>query len=250
MWRKPGPSRVIRSMLQPGMGQSSFMPRPMGTRPPPPTPAHHHDPRKVRESRRFRVTERRTREGGTIAVLAEVTDLRAKEAALDEARARLEAQNRELREMSARAEAAGRAKTEFLAAMSHEIRTPLTAVLGMADLLAAEPLDARQRGYAEAIRTSGRHLLVVVNDVLDFSRIEAGRLELERVDFSVPEVLERVRSLLAPQAAERGLALGFGYGGYLPPTVRGDPTRLAQVLINLANNGLKFTHAGGVTVRL
>ena len=200
------------------------------------------------DGRRFRVTERRAREGGTISVLAEVTELRAKEAALDEARARLEARNRELRRGVGAGRGGGPGQAEFLAAMSHEIRTPLTAVLGMADLLAAEPLDARQRGYVEAIRTSGRHLLAVVNDVLDFSRIEAGRLELERVDFSVPEVLERVRSLLAPQARERGLRLDFELDEHSPPVVRGDPTRLQQVLINLAGNGLKFTHAGGVTV--
>ena len=91
--------------------------------------------------------------------------------------------------------------------MSHEIRTPMTGVLGMADLLAAESLSPAQRGYVDTIRNSGRHLLGIINSILDFSRIEAGRMELERIDFALAEVLEQVRSILAPQAAERGLEL-------------------------------------------
>ena len=132
--------------------------------------------------------------------------------------------------------------------MSHELRTPMTAMLGMADLLAAELLPGKQRDYVAAIRTSGRHLITIVNDILDFSRIEAGRLELERIDFSIPEVLERLRSLMEPQAQERGLDLTFELAEHSPPIAVGDPTRLQQVLINLAGNGLKFTHKGGVTV--
>jgi PAS domain S-box-containing protein len=199
-----------------------------------------------------------------LGVSFDITERKQRELELEEARAALagqagtlEARNRELEEArlaaeEARreAEAAGRAKAEFLAAMSHEVRTPLTGVLGMAELLAAEPLGAKQKGYVEAIRTSGRHLLSVVNDVLDFSRLEAGGLELERVDFSVLDVLEQVRSLMAPQLVARGLELHFGLDEHSPPVVRGDPTRLMQVLLNLIGNGLKFTHHGGVTVRL
>jgi PAS domain S-box-containing protein len=103
-------------------------------------------------------------------------------------------------------------------------------------------------GRVEAIRVSGRHLLSVIDDILDFSRIEAGRLELERTDFPLADVPEQVRSIMAPQAAERGLELRFTYGGHVPPVVRGDPTRLAQVLLNLVGNALKFTHEGGVAV--
>jgi PAS domain S-box-containing protein len=146
------------------------------------------------------------------------------------------------------AERASRAKSEFLAAMSHEIRTPMTGVLGMADLLAGAHLPERERGYVEAIRASGRHLLSIINDILDFSRIEAGRLELEQVDFSVFFLLEQVRSLMAPQAAERGLGLEFKFETPSPPVVQGDPTRLQQVLLNLVGNALKFTQKGGVTV--
>ena len=167
---------------------------------------------------------------------------------------RLTAQQRTDAELARRAqgaaEAAAQAKTEFLAAMSHEIRTPLTGVLGMADLLVAEPLGAKQKGYAQAIRTSGRHLLSVVNDILDFSRMEAGGLELERIAFSLAQMLEQVRSTMAPQATERGLTLRFVVDEAVPPIVCGDPTRIRQVLLNLVGNGLKFTHAGGVSVAI
>src|SRR5690606_37383409 len=105
----------------------------------------------------------------------------------------------------ATAEAASQAKSQFLAAMSHEIRTPMTAVLGMGDLLAAEDLTPLQRHYVATIRNSGTHLLSIINDILDFSRIETGRLELERIDLPLIDVLEQVRSLMMPQATERGL---------------------------------------------
>jgi two-component system, sensor histidine kinase len=154
----------------------------------------------------------------------------------------------QLRETTRAAQAAARAKSEFVAVMSHEIRTPMTGVLGMADLLMNADLPAKEREYVAGIRASGRHLLVLINDILDFSRIEAGKLDLETIDFGIPEVMEQVRSLLAPQAAERGLDLGFELDPDLPPMLRGDPTRLKQVLVNLVGNGLKFTHRGGVTI--
>jgi signal transduction histidine kinase/DNA-binding response OmpR family regulator len=182
--------------------------------------------------------------------LRDLAALAADELRLRRAGREAEAARREAEEARRQAEAADRTKTDFLAAMSHEIRTPMTGVLGMADLLAAEPLSERQRRHVEGIRTSGRHLLAVINDILDFSRIEAGRLELERVDFALTEVLERVRQLTAPQATERGLELGFVLDEHSPPVIRGDPTRLQQVLLNLVGNGLKFTHRGGVTVHL
>ncbi|WP_191058465.1 ATP-binding protein [Geminicoccus harenae] len=156
----------------------------------------------------------------------------------------------ELVSAKAAAEAAGRAKSQFLAAMSHEIRTPMTGVLGMADLLAAEPLEPRQQAYLRAIHTSGQHLLHVINDVLDFSRLESGGVVLEQVDFSVPELLEQVQMIMSSQAAERGLRLSFDLDEHSPPVVRGDPTRLRQVLVNLIGNALKFTSEGGVQVRI
>ena len=148
----------------------------------------------------------------------------------------------------ARAEVGERAKAQFLAAMSHEIRTPMTGVLGMADLLATEPLAAHQRAYVRAIQTSGKHLLSVINDVLDFSRLGAGSLTLEQIDFELADTLEQVRSIMTPLAVERGLELTIETAGDLPPTLFGDPTRLRQILVNLIANGLKFTPRGGVSV--
>ncbi|MFZ1427118.1 MAG: ATP-binding protein [Geminicoccaceae bacterium] len=147
-----------------------------------------------------------------------------------------------------RAEAGERSQAQFLAAMSHEIRTPMTGVLGMADLLAAETLTSRQQAYVQTIQTSGQHLLGVINDVLDFSRLGAGGLTLERIDFSLVDVLEQVRSIMAPQAVERGLELTFTVQHGVPPILLGDPTRLRQLLVNLIGNGLKFTARGGVGV--
>ncbi len=142
------------------------------------------------------------------------------------------------------------ARAEFLAAMSHEIRTPLTGVLGMADMLAAQPLSGEQRRYVEAMRSSGRHLVSVVNDILDYSRIETGKLTLERIEFRLDEVVEQLRSLLQPTALEKGLNFAVWVAPELPSVLVGDPTRLRQILLNLAGNAVKFTARGGVAVEL
>ena len=149
-----------------------------------------------------------------------------------------------------RAEASEGAKGQFLAAMSHEIRTPMTGVLGMADLLATAPLPPAQQTQVEAIQASGRHLLSVINDILDFSRIDAGGLMLEQIDFALVPLLEEVQSIMAAQAAKRELVLTVDVQDGIPPALRGDPTRLRQILVNLIGNGLKFTHRGGVDVRV
>ncbi|MDB5956498.1 ATP-binding protein [Ramlibacter sp.] len=152
--------------------------------------------------------------------------------------------------LTEQARRAGEARTEFLAAMSHEIRTPMTGVLGMVDLLGAEPLTERQRSYLDAMQSSGRHLLSVINDILDFSRIESGRLELHRADFELSEVTEDVRSVMHPLALERGIALDVELAPDLPAFVCGDPMRLKQVLLNLVSNAVKFTSTGSVQVRV
>ena len=152
------------------------------------------------------------------------------------------------RRMSRELERIADARSEFLSAMSHEIRTPMTGVLGMVDLLEAEQPSERQRLYLKSIRSSGRHLLSVINDVLDFSRIETGRIELEQIDFSLPLLLEEVQGVLQPLATERGIKLAVGLGERSPPVVRGDSTRLTQILINLAGNAVKFTPKGSVLV--
>ena len=183
-----------------------------------------------------------------LAASIDVTEEQRREAELREAHALVAAQNEALQVARQAAEAAARAKSDFLAAMSHEIRTPMTSVLGMADLLAAEELAPHQRHFVDTIRGSGRHLLNIINDILDFSRIEAGRLELERTDFILADIVEQVHSLLAPQANERGLGLRLAVAAERLPVVRGDPMRLCQILVNLIGNGLKFTRAGEVSL--
>ncbi len=166
------------------------------------------------------------------------------------AHAREQALSAALHDARAAVAQAERSKINFLSAMSHELRTPITAILGMSDLLKQAALPAAESGYLDTIRTSGQHLLVMVNDLLDFSRSEAGRLRLDSLDFSVVDVVEQTRSFLTPQAEELGLELHFTVQGDLPRVVRGDPRRLRQVLLNIVGNGLKFTNRGSVSVQV
>ncbi|GAA4675822.1 ATP-binding protein [Nocardioides nanhaiensis] len=145
---------------------------------------------------------------------------------------------------------ASRAKSEFLATMSHEIRTPLNGVIGLGELLRRTALDDHQRRLAEGIDASGRTLLSLVNDVLDLSKVEAGRLELEVVDFDPRRVVEQSVALVADQARDRGLALRVLVEGDTPALVRGDPVRFGQVVTNLAANAVKFTLVGHVEVHV
>ncbi|MBN9525699.1 MAG: PAS domain S-box protein [Alphaproteobacteria bacterium] len=174
------------------------------------------------------------RVAGVVAVALDVTERKGNEEALLTARDA--------------AQAAMRAKSEFLAVMSHEIRTPMNGVLGMARLLMRSDLDEAQRDQVRTILDSGTALLGILNRILDFSKLEAGRAEVDLVEFAVRPLVADCMALLAPRAAEKELRFDFSLADSVPPYCLGDANRIRQVLLNLVGNALKFTAAGGVTV--
>ena len=146
--------------------------------------------------------------------------------------------------LAQKAEAASEAKSRFLATVSHEVRTPLNGILGIAELLGGTAMDREQLAYVEAVKTSGRALATLIDEILDFSRIEAGKLELSDESFDLAALVEGIVELLAPRAQDKGLEIATLLAPDLPAEVRGDPIRLRQVLTNLAGNAIKFTARG------
>ncbi|MEI7611368.1 MAG: response regulator [Betaproteobacteria bacterium] len=185
-------------------------------------------------------------------VLEDITDRKSATEELQKHRDHLEElvgeRTAELAIAKESAEAATRSKSDFLSNMSHEIRTPMNAIIGMSHLILMTELTPRQRNHAIKIQQSGQHLLGIINDILDFSKIEAGKLTVEEADFELENVLDNVASLITEKASEKGLELIFDINRDVPNYIQGDPLRLGQILINYANNAVKFTERGEIII--
>jgi len=181
-------------------------------------------------------TERRTRAGDTASLVADITDQRHRA--------------RDLAEAGKQAGAENHAKSSFLASMSHEIRTPMNGIVGMADLLCDTRLDAEQTLFANTIKSSGEALLVILNDVLDYSRIAAGKLDLYPTRFDLEQSILDVALLLQPRVREKNIDLVIDYDMFLPATFVADEGRIRQILTNLLGNAVKFTDHGFILVRI
>ena len=179
----------------------------------------------------------------------EVDERIRSENALRRSEDELRAAKLEAERLAREAEAASLAKSEFLANMSHEIRTPMNAVIGYSDLLSNSVTDPQHRNYLDAIRAGSRSLLMLINDILDLSRIEAGKMRLDYTAVSVRRLLDDVRHIFDLRAREQGITLEVSVDSKMPSAMMLDETRLRQVLFNLVGNAIKFTHEGGVTVR-
>ena len=202
------------------------------------------------------ITPLRSPDGSTthyVAIKEDITEKRRIGHELDQHRHHLEQlvveRTRQLDEARVRAEAANRTKSSFLANMSHEIRTPLNAIIGLTHLMRRSELPADQTERLDKIDGAGQHLLAIINDILDLSKIEAGRLELERVDFALESVLDNVASIMTEPARAKALPLHLDYDE-VPRWLHGDPTRLRQALLNYVSNAIKFTEKGRIDLRV
>ena len=211
-------------------------------------------------SQRFPLALGKGMAAGVAGVATDITERKAMEEALRDLSANLEhqvqdrtqqltAQTLALQQAKERAEEATSSKSQFLANMSHEIRTPINAVIGMSYLALKTSLNERQRDYLQKIQRSAQHLLGILNDILDFSKVEAGKLGIEVIDFDLDQVLQNLSTVISEKAAGKGLELVISTERDVPMQLRGDPLRLGQILINYANNAIKFTAHGEVMIR-
>jgi PAS domain S-box-containing protein len=182
--------------------------------------------------------------------LQDITERKSAEEKLLEYAEELEDKNFELDQALIKAEEATRAKSEFLANMSHEIRTPMNGVIGMTHLLLTTKLNEKQKHYVDIVQKSGENLLELINDILDISKIEAGKLDIDEADINLQEILEEVASLLSIRANEKGLEFICIADPEVPVNIKADPARLRQILINLGGNAIKFTTEGEVVIRV
>ena len=177
-------------------------------------------------------------------------ELRDRQAQAKEAEVQRLTLESELAEILDLAEDASRAKDEFLATMSHEIRTPLNGILPILEMLRDTPLDAEQLKMVDTAKTSSRHLLRIINDILDFAKVESGKLQLESIEIDVRDLVDSVTELMSGSAQNNGLKVSASVAENVPQVVRGDPMRLRQVLINLVSNAIKFTEEGGIRIEV
>ena len=195
------------------------------------------------DGRWLRISERRTESGELVGIYTDITELKARETELRE----LVDQLRSARDA---AEQATRAKSEFLATMSHEIRTPMNAIIGMSNLLMDTRLTDEQSDFCDTINSSAENLLTIINDILDYSKVEAGKLELETEPFDLRECIEGAIDLVAFAAGRKGIDLAYLVEPGTPDALISDSTRLRQVLVNLLSNAVKFTEKGEVVLRV
>jgi len=221
------------------------------------SPPEHPTLQTLSDGRVLMVAEYRTKEGGFVGIRADITERVRTEHDLRTARDALEEQAQSLRDLAGqidaarrRAEEAGAAKSRFLAMMSHELRTPMTGLLGMIELISRTPLDNEQQTFVQTMRDSAETLLALLNDILDYSKLEAGKVQIEEIVFAPAQVVKDVVGLFQPQASAKGLVLAAVMQPSLPSWIRGDPLRIKQILSNLISNAIKFTAAGGITVEL
>ncbi len=209
--------------------------------------------RKINKSLMARVERDIDKQEGAFSLFQAATALESKvrerTSALEAAMTELERGNRELKLSKQAADAASRAKSQFLATMSHEIRTPMNGVLGMTELLAASALTTSQRRHVETIQRSAQALLTLINDILDFSKVEAGRLDLDLADFDLEALVNDTVELLSGRARAKNLVVESSLD-VTSTRLHGDANRLRQILTNLVGNAVKFTERGRITVRV